>query len=68
VKGFEGIVGHEPVLELLAAEAARPAHAYLFVGRAASARRRWRGALPPCCCAETMPRVGVESWRTSTPT
>lgn len=44
MKGFEGIVGHEPVLELLAAEAARPAHAYLFVGpgsvgKAAVARR-----------------------------
>ncbi|HAX81566.1 MAG TPA: DNA polymerase III subunit delta', partial [Actinobacteria bacterium] len=44
MKGFEGIVGHEHVLELLAAEAVRPAHAYLFVGpgsvgKAAVARR-----------------------------
>ncbi len=42
--GFEGVVGHEAVIELLTAEAARPAHAYLFVGpgsvgKAAVARR-----------------------------
>ncbi len=41
---FAGIVGHGAVTELLTAEAARPAHAYLFlgpgsVGKAAVARR-----------------------------
>ena len=41
---FAGIVGHGSVIELLAADAARPAHAYLFlgpgsVGKAAVARR-----------------------------
>lgn len=42
--GFEGIVGHGAVIELLLAESANPAHAYLFVGpgsvgKAAVARR-----------------------------
>jgi DNA polymerase-3 subunit delta' len=40
----EGVIGHHDVLELLAGEAAHPAHAYLFVGpgsvgKAAVARR-----------------------------
>jgi len=44
VKGFEGVIGHHHVVELLAAEAANPTHAYLFVGpasvgKAAVARR-----------------------------
>jgi len=29
---FEGVIGHRPVLDMLAADVARPSHAYLFVG------------------------------------
>lgn len=34
VSAFEGVIGHRAVAELLEAEAATPAHSYLFVGRA----------------------------------
>lgn len=34
MSGFEGVVGHRRVLDLLAREAAEPANAYLFVGAA----------------------------------
>ncbi len=44
MSGFEGVIGHHNVVELLAAEATNPTHAYLFVGpssvgKAAVARR-----------------------------
>jgi len=32
VKLFEGVIGHAPILDMLAADVARPSHAYLFIG------------------------------------
>jgi DNA polymerase-3 subunit delta' len=47
--GFAGVIGHRDVVELLAREAAAPAHAYLFVGPAsigkATVARRFAAAV-----------------------
>jgi DNA polymerase-3 subunit delta' len=46
---FEGVIGHKAVCSLLESEAARPAHAYLFVGPASTGKatvaRRFAAAL-----------------------
>jgi DNA polymerase-3 subunit delta' len=46
---FSDVIGHRPILDMLAADAARPSHAYLFVGPAsvgkATVARRFAAAI-----------------------
>lgn len=47
-QGWQEVVGQEHIVQTLrnALQADRVAHAYLFAGRAARARRRWRAFWP----------------------